>query len=66
MAKLADAHGSGPCGVKSMQVQLLLSAPNIGVSPSGKASDSDSDIRGFKSFHPSHIAKAMAFLTQLV
>ena len=25
---------------------------NIGVSPSGKASDSDSDIRGFKSFHP--------------
>ena len=27
MADLADAHGSGPCGGDSMQVQLLLSAP---------------------------------------
>ena len=26
---------------------------NIGVSPSGKATDSDSVIRGFKSLHPS-------------
>ena len=28
MAELADAHGSGPCGGNSLQVQLLLSAPN--------------------------------------
>ena len=27
MAELADAHGSGPCERKFMQVQLLLSAP---------------------------------------
>ena len=26
-----------------------------GVSPSGKAADSDSVIRGFKSFHPNHL-----------
>ena len=28
MAELADAHGSGPCGGDSIQVQVLLSAPN--------------------------------------
>ena len=28
MAELADAHGSGPCECKFMQVQVLLSAPN--------------------------------------
>ena len=27
MAELADAHGSGPCERKFLQVQLLLSAP---------------------------------------
>ncbi len=27
MAELADAHGSGPCECKFMQVQVLLSAP---------------------------------------
>ena len=27
MAELADAHGSGPCGGDSIQVQVLLSAP---------------------------------------
>ncbi len=27
MAELADAHGSGPCGVTPMQVQLLFPAP---------------------------------------
>ena len=27
MAKLADAHGSGPCELTFMQVQVLLSAP---------------------------------------
>ncbi len=27
MAELADAHGSGPCGGNSLQVQVLLSAP---------------------------------------
>ena len=27
MAELADAHGSGPCERKFMQVQVLLSAP---------------------------------------
>ena len=27
MAELADAHGSGPCGVTPVQVRLLLSAP---------------------------------------
>ncbi len=26
MAELADAHGSGPCECKFMQVQVLLSA----------------------------------------
>ena len=31
----------------------------IGVSPSGKASDSDSDIRGFKSYHPSQKQKKL-------
>lgn len=28
MAELADAHGSGPCERKFLQVQVLLSAPN--------------------------------------
>ena len=28
MAELADAHGSGPCECKFMQVQVLLPAPN--------------------------------------
>ena len=28
MAELADAHGSGPCGGDSIQVQVLLSAPS--------------------------------------
>ena len=28
MAELADAHGSGPCDRKVMEVQVLLSAPN--------------------------------------
>ena len=28
MAKLADAHGSGPCELKFLQVQILLSAPD--------------------------------------
>ena len=27
MAELADAHGSGPCERKFLQVQVLLSAP---------------------------------------
>ena len=27
MAELADAHGSGPCECKFMQVQVLLPAP---------------------------------------
>ena len=27
MAELADAHGSGPCELGFMQVQVLLSAP---------------------------------------
>ena len=27
MAELADAHGSGPCDRKVMEVQVLLSAP---------------------------------------
>ena len=27
MAELADAHGSGPCGVTPMQVQVLFPAP---------------------------------------
>ena len=27
MAELADAHGSGPCEVKLMQVQVLFLAP---------------------------------------
>ena len=30
MAELADAHGSGPCGVKPMQVQVLFPAPSKG------------------------------------
>ena len=28
MAELADAHGSGPCERKFLQVRLLLSAPD--------------------------------------
>lgn len=32
-----------------------------GVSPSGKAADSDSVIRGFKSFHPNHL-----YVTKLI
>ena len=28
MAELVDAHGSGPCERKFLQVRLLLSAPN--------------------------------------
>ena len=28
VAELADAHGSGPCGSNSMQVQVLSSAVN--------------------------------------
>ena len=28
MAELADAHGSGPCERKLMEVQVLLAAPN--------------------------------------
>lgn len=36
-------------------LSIILSAfKNAGVSPSGKASDSDSDIRWFESIHPSH------------
>ena len=31
MAELADAHGSGPCEGNFMKVQILLSAPGIGV-----------------------------------
>ena len=27
MAELADAHGSGPCERKLMEVQVLLAAP---------------------------------------
>ena len=30
MAELADAHGSGPCECKFMQVQVLLPAPKRG------------------------------------
>ena len=30
MAELADAHGSGPCERKFMEVQVLLSAPVTG------------------------------------
>ena len=29
MAELADAHGSGPCESNFMEVQVLLSAPNL-------------------------------------
>ena len=29
MAELADAHGSGPCELTLIQVQVLLSAPKI-------------------------------------
>ena len=29
MAELADAHGSGPCARKGMEVQVLLAAPNL-------------------------------------
>ena len=28
MAELADAHGSGPCRSNSVNVRILLSAPN--------------------------------------
>ena len=28
MAELADAHGSGPCELTLIQVQVLLSAPS--------------------------------------
>ena len=35
-------------------------ASNIGVSPSGKATDSDSVIREFKSLHPSHFRRFLA------
>ena len=33
---------------------LKFDTTNIGVSPSGKALDSDSNIRRFESYHPSH------------
>ena len=35
-------------------------ASDIGVSPSGKATDSDSVIREFKSLHPSHFKRFLA------
>gem|GEM_PF-3458688 len=34
MAKLADAHGSGPCGSDSMEVQVLLAARITGAAVS--------------------------------
>ena len=33
---------------------------NIGVSPSGKASDSDSDMRKFESYYPNHYLKGIS------
>ena len=35
MAELADAHGSGPCARKGMEVRVLLSAPQLNGHPSG-------------------------------
>ena len=33
VAELADAHGSGPCTRKGVEVQVLSSAPNFGATP---------------------------------
>ena len=51
VAQLVRAPGCGPGG---RGFESHHSPQNIGMSPSGKASDFDSDMRRFESCHPCH------------
>ena len=57
IAQLVSASGCGPegHGFDSHYSPHKIYLVHIGVSPSGKASDFDSDIRRFESCHPSQI-----------